>query len=116
MNPQDSIPAKQSTDTVDHEPSGDADAKPRSIADMGADGKKRTRFRWLKTDPLIFFASVGFILAFVVFTVVMGDTAREAYSTASGWVTTNLGWLFIGGVSAALVFLIGVFLFAYGIL
>lgn len=69
---------------------------------------------WLKTDPLIFGVSVVFIVGFVVMTILLGETAREWYSTASGWVTENLGWLFIGGVSAAFLFLIGVFVSRYG--
>ena len=121
MNPQDSIPAEQTpvgraAPATDDGPAdtGKGEGKPRSIQEVGADGKNRTKFRWLKTDPLIFFTSVGFILAFVIATVALGDTAREAYSTASGWVTANLGWLFIGGVSVALLFLVGVFVSRYG--
>ncbi|WP_448852221.1 BCCT family transporter [Corynebacterium sp. 335C] len=68
----------------------------------------------LKTDPLIFGVSIAFIVGFVAMTILLGDTAREWYSTASGWVTENLGWLFIGGVSAALLFLVGVFVSRYG--
>ncbi|MFO6505338.1 BCCT family transporter [Corynebacterium freneyi] len=119
MSRQDSTSDEKSSDTVSDEvdrdiDDRDIDDKPRSIAEVGANGKKRTSFRWLKTDPLIFFASVGFILVFVVLTVALGDTAREAYSAASGWVTGNLGWLFIGGVSTALIYLIAIFVSRYG--
>ena len=78
MNPQDSIPAEQTpvgraapaTDDGRAD-TGKGEDKPRSIQEVGADGKKRTKFRWLKTDPLIFFTSVGFILAFVIATVAL---------------------------------------------
>ncbi|MDY7342561.1 BCCT family transporter [Corynebacterium amycolatum] len=68
----------------------------------------------LPTDPLIFTTAIGFIVLFVAVTVVLGDTARGAYSAASEWVTSNLGWLFIGGVSASFIFLIGLFVSRYG--
>lgn len=68
----------------------------------------------LPTDPLIFTTAMGFIVIFVAVTVVLGDTARDAYSAASDWVTSNLGWLFIGGVSASFIFLIGLFVSRYG--
>lgn len=68
----------------------------------------------LPTDPLIFTTAMGFIVLFVAVTVVLGDTARDAYSAASEWVTSNLGWLFIGGVSVSFIFLIGLFVSRYG--
>ena len=68
----------------------------------------------LPTDPLIFTTAMGFIVLFVAVTVALGDTARDAYSAASDWVTSNLGWLFIGGVSASFIFLIGLFVSRYG--
>lgn len=57
---------------------------------------------------------MGFIVLFVAVTIVLGDTARDAYAAASDWVTSNLGWLFIGGVSASFIFLIGLFVSRYG--
>lgn len=68
----------------------------------------------LPTDPLIFTTAMGFIVLFVAVTIALGDTARDAYSAASDWVTSNLGWLFIGGVSASFIFLIGLFVSRYG--
>lgn len=68
----------------------------------------------LPTDPLIFTTAMGFIVLFVAVTVVLEDTARDAYSAASEWVTSNLGWLFIGGVSVSFIFLIGLFVSRYG--
>ena len=111
MNPQDSDTATPPT-SASAPSASTPDTATGATPDTTA--KKEKKFGWLKTDPLIFFASVGFILLFVVATVVLGETAREAYSTASEWVTGNLGWLFIGGVSAALIYLIGVFVSRYG--
>ncbi|MGK8361702.1 BCCT family transporter [Corynebacterium amycolatum] len=76
--------------------------------------KSGSFLRKLPTDPLIFTTAMGFIVLFVAVTIVLGDTARDAYAAASDWVTSNLGWLFIGGVSASFIFLIGLFVSRYG--
>lgn len=68
----------------------------------------------LPTDPLIFTTAMGFIVIFVAVTIALGEGARDAYSAASNWVTSNLGWLFIGGVSVSLIYLIGLFVSRYG--
>ncbi|SDL57291.1 choline/carnitine/betaine transport [Corynebacterium mycetoides] len=70
--------------------------------------------RGLKSDPLIFYTSVGFIALFVALTVVFGDRARSAYSAISGALMDNFSWFYIGGVSAVLVFLIVIFVSKYG--
>lgn len=68
----------------------------------------------LKTDPFIFTTAMGFIIVFVGVTIAAGEQARQAYASAADWITTNLGWLFIGGVSFCLIFLIGLFASRYG--
>lgn len=78
------------------------------------DKGSRRVLKKLPTDPLIFLTSIGFIVVFVAVTIALGDKARDAYSAASDWVTSNLGWLFIGGVSTSFIFLIGLFLSRYG--
>lgn len=83
-----------------------------SQSDISTEAK--TKRLKLKTDPLIFTVSMGFIVGFVILTLALGEKARAGYAAASGWVTENLGWLFIGGVSAAFIFLIGVFVSRYG--
>src|SRR5699024_7515710 len=71
-------------------------------------------FLGLKSDPFIFLVSVGIIVTFVVATVILGDTAREGFSAVAGWLLENLGWMYVGGVSLILVFLIGIFASRYG--
>ena len=66
-------------------------------------------FLGLKSDPFIFLISVGIIVTFVVATVILGDTARDGFSAVAGWLLENLGWMYVGGVSLILVFLIGIF-------
>lgn len=76
--------------------------------------RSRNPLQKLHTDPLIFLTAMGFTVLFVGITVALGPTARDIYSTASNWVTTNLGWLFIGGVSASLIYLAAIFASRYG--
>ena len=70
--------------------------------------------RKFRADPLIFFTSVGFIVAFVALTIGFGERARELYSTVSTWMMDNFAWLYIGGVSAVFIFLIVLFVSKYG--
>lgn len=72
------------------------------------------RTRRLQSDPLIFFSALGFILVFVAATLAFGDQARETYAAVSGWLMDHFTWLYVGGVSATLVFLIVVFVSRYG--
>ena len=72
------------------------------------------RTRRLQSDPLIFFSALGFILVFVAATLAFGDQARATYAAVSGWLMDHFTWLYVGGVSATLVFLIVVFVSRYG--
>jgi len=72
------------------------------------------RTRRLQSDPLIFFSALGFVLVFVAATLAFGDQARETYAAVSGWLMDHFTWLYVGGVSATLVFLIVVFVSRYG--
>lgn len=75
--------------------------------------QKRTIFG-LQTDPFIFFTSAGFVVAFVALTIIFGEKARDAYAAVSGLLMDNLSWLYIGGYSAMLVFLIVIFISKFG--
>lgn len=68
----------------------------------------------LKSDPFIFTISVGFIVVFVIATIMLGETAREGFTSISGWLLENLGWMYVGGVSLVFIFLIGIFASRYG--
>ena len=72
------------------------------------------RRRGLKSDPLIFWSALGFILAFVTLTIAFGDRARQLYSSISGLLMDNLAWMYIGGVSAVFIYLIVIFVSRYG--
>lgn len=68
----------------------------------------------LKTDPFIFFTSAGFIVTFVAVTIAFGEKARNAYATVSSFLMDNLSWMYIGGFSAMLVFLLIIFISKFG--
>ena len=72
------------------------------------------RTRRLQSDPLIFFSALGFVLVFVAATLAFGDRARQTYADISGWLMDHFTWLYVGGVSATLIFLIVVFVSRYG--
>lgn len=72
------------------------------------------RTRRLQSDPLIFFSALGFVLVFVAATLAFGDQARQTYADISGWLMDHFTWLYVGGVSATLIFLIVVFVSRYG--
>ncbi|OAH54111.1 multidrug DMT transporter permease [Dietzia cinnamea] len=68
----------------------------------------------LKTDPGVFFSTVGVILAFVVITFFAGEWVGEVFGTASGWIMTNLGWFYVFGVTSFLAFLIWIAISRFG--
>ncbi len=70
--------------------------------------------RRLQSDPLIFLPAAGIIVAFVILTLALGPVARDAFSRTAGWLLDNLGWMYIGGVSLMLIFLLGIFASRYG--
>lgn len=68
----------------------------------------------LQSDPVVFLGAVGFVVAFVAVTIIAGDSARDVFSVASDWLLENLGWMYIGGISAAFIFLVCIALSRYG--
>lgn len=71
-------------------------------------------FLGIKSDPFIFLCSLGFIVAFVIITTILGATARDAFSEVAGGLLKYLGWLYVGGVSMVFIFLIAVFVSRFG--
>ncbi|MGC5163992.1 BCCT family transporter [Rhodococcus sp. DT1] len=68
----------------------------------------------LRTSPGVFFTSALISLVFVVLTVAFTTTVDNVFSTASGWIMTNLGWFYILGVTTFLIFLVIIALTHYG--
>ncbi|AGF73110.1 BCCT family transporter [Corynebacterium halotolerans] len=74
----------------------------------------KRRFLGLKSDPFIFLGATGFIVVFVIGTILLGESAQIAFASVADSLMTNLSWLYIGGVSMAFLFLIGMFVSRYG--
>src|SRR5699024_9731921 len=60
----------------------------------------------LRTSPTIFFGSAAVIVVFVFMTVVFTEPMGAAVRAASDWLYTNLGWVYILGVTLFLAFLL----------
>ena len=106
-------PRTTSDTSSNHQSGNQSKVQPKNSKDS-TQSESKNPLKRLKTDPLIFTVATGFTVFFVAVTVILGETARNAYSAASGWVTDNLGWLFIGGISVALIYLIAIFVSRYG--
>lgn len=68
----------------------------------------------LETNPTIFFWSAGLMVLFLVMLVVNPEGTATAFEQGRQWIAENLGWFFIFGVTAWLVFLLWVALSRYG--
>lgn len=64
-----------------------------------------TRMR-LRTNPTIFFVSAALMVVFLIFFLLFPDWAAQTFTVGRDWVVTNLGWYFIFGVTAWLLFLV----------
>jgi choline/glycine/proline betaine transport protein len=62
----------------------------------------------LRTDPSIFFWAAGLMVAFLVVLLVIPDQVGDAFTEGRTWIVENLGWFFIVGVTAWLIFLLAV--------
>ncbi|MFN3526423.1 MAG: BCCT family transporter [Paracoccus sp. (in: a-proteobacteria)] len=60
----------------------------------------------LKTDPVIFFASAGLTVLFILALVIAPGPIGAAFAAGRSWIVTNLGWFFILGVNVWLGFLL----------
>ncbi len=68
----------------------------------------------LRTDAPIFFASAGFMVVFLVVLIAVPGLVEQVFLLGREWIVENLGWFFISGVSAWLVFLLWVAFSRYG--
>ncbi|UFU06934.1 BCCT family transporter [Ruania halotolerans] len=82
-------------------------------------GLSRTFQSWadrlgLRTDPTIFFVAAGLMVLFLILLVIFPNQTGETFTAGREWIVTNLGWFFIFGVSAWLIFLVGLAVSRYG--
>ncbi|PDP87858.1 multidrug DMT transporter permease [Glycomyces fuscus] len=68
----------------------------------------------LETNPAIFFVSAALTIVFVVSAIAFTDTVDAVFGATSDWILTNLGWLYILGVTTFLIFLIWIAFSRYG--
>ncbi|QFG20104.1 BCCT family transporter [Actinomadura sp. WMMB 499] len=68
----------------------------------------------LQTDPYIFFISAGLMVLFLVMVLLLPSQTNDVFTSGRDWIVTNLGWFFILGVTAWLIFLAWVALSRYG--
>ena len=59
-------------------------------------------------------ASLAMVSAFVLFSVLQIDLANTVYSSVKSWITTNLGWYYIGAVAVIFVFSVWVTFSQFG--
>ncbi|WP_166254941.1 BCCT family transporter [Marinobacter salicampi] len=70
----------------------------------------------LKTNPTIFFTSAGIMVVFLVLLLIAPGPIGDAFGAGRTWIVTNLGWLFILGVTSWVAFLLWVALSRYGVI
>lgn len=68
----------------------------------------------LRTDAPIFFASAGFMVVFLAVLIAVPGVVEQVFLLGREWIVENLGWFFISGVTAWLVFLLWVAFSRYG--
>lgn len=68
----------------------------------------------LKTNPQIFFTSAGLMVIILALLLIFPSSIGDGFAAARTWVTTNLGWFFIFGVTFWLIFLIWIASSKYG--
>lgn len=68
----------------------------------------------LRTQPTIFFVSAGLMVLILALLLLFPTQTSEVFGTGREWIVTNLGWYFIFGVTAWLVFLLFVAFGPYG--
>jgi choline/carnitine/betaine transport len=86
----------------------------RTTGDAGATTAQGEEVTARGPDRLVLGVSAGFIVLFVAVCVIFGPAARDRFSVVSGWLMTNLNWLYIAGVTVALLFLVGLALSHFG--
>ncbi|GAA1185836.1 BCCT family transporter [Ornithinimicrobium humiphilum] len=68
----------------------------------------------LRTDPYIFFWSAGLMIVILALLLLAPGPIGTAFGHGRDWIVTNLGWFFILGVTAWVIFLVWVAFSRYG--
>ena len=67
-----------------------------------------------KINPPVFFGSAVVILAFVIFTVAMPDTAQTAFGHVQTWIIDTVGWFYLLAMGVFVIFTLGLAFSSYG--
>ncbi|MBD0862191.1 BCCT family transporter [Gordonia sp. zg691] len=65
-------------------------------------------------DPVVFLTTAVFVIAFVVWGIADKDSLNSVSGDVLGWITTNLGWLFILSATGFVVFAVCLAVSKYG--
>ncbi|WP_017584872.1 BCCT family transporter [Nocardiopsis ganjiahuensis] len=76
--------------------------------------EKLARKLGLETNPAIFFISAGLTVLFVVCAIAFTDTVDLVFGATSDWILSQMGWLYILGVTSFLIFLIWIAFSRFG--
>ena len=76
--------------------------------------QKLARKLGLEANPIVFFASAGLIVAFVVFAAGFTKTAQTLFGVVQSFITGTFGWLYILSVAVFLGFCVWLCLSRYG--
>ncbi len=68
----------------------------------------------LRTNPAVFFTSALFIVLFVALGVVLPGPVSSLFGATAGWISANLGWLYILVVTLFVVFVVVIGFSGYG--
>ncbi|SNR80815.1 BCCT, betaine/carnitine/choline family transporter [Haloechinothrix alba] len=68
----------------------------------------------LRMNSVIFFASAGLAVLFVLLSILFTRQVDAVCAAASSWMLENPGWFYILGVTSFLVFLLWIALSRYG--
>ncbi|WP_053057937.1 BCCT family transporter [Rubrobacter aplysinae] len=60
----------------------------------------------LRTNPVVFFTSALFIVLFVAFGVFFSGAMTAVFGATAGWLSANLGWLYILTVTLIVLFVL----------
>ncbi|MCO7232424.1 MULTISPECIES: choline BCCT transporter BetT [unclassified Cobetia] len=67
-----------------------------------------------KINPPVFFGSAGVILAFVIFTVAMPETAQTIFGHVQSWIIDTVGWFYLLAMGVFVIFTLGLAFSRYG--
>jgi choline/glycine/proline betaine transport protein len=68
----------------------------------------------LRTNPVVFFTSALFIIVFVALGVIVPGSMSAVFGATAGWISANLGWLYILIVTLFVIFVVVIGFSRYG--